>query len=86
MINIKDPVRSAYTSMAISFIVFIVIVYIFKPRCVQIIDRYTGITHISWKLAISYSATFSFIIAIGMLILLSNNLEEKNPGYELKKE
>ena len=85
MINLKDPVKTAYTSIAISFIVFIVIIYIFKPRCVQIIDRYTGNIYISWKLAISYSATFSFIIAIWLLILLSNNLEKKNQGYELKE-
>jgi len=82
MINVKDPVMSAYTSMAISFIIFIGTMYIFKPRCVQIIDRYTGIVYISWRLAISYSATFSFIIAIAVLILLSNNLEKK----DLKEE
>jgi len=78
MINIKDPVRTAYTLMAISFIVFIGTIYIFKPKCVQIIDRYNGNIYISWPLTISYSATFSFIIAIAVLILLSNNLEEKD--------
>ena len=77
MINLKDPVKSAYTSMAISFIIFIGTIYIFKPKCVQIIDRYTGNINISWQLSISYSATFSFIIAIAVLILLSNNLEKK---------
>lgn len=85
MINIKDPVKSAYISIAISFIVFIGIIYIFKPKCVQIIDMYTGDIYISWKLAISYSATFSFIIAIAVLILLSNNLEKKNKQeYEME--
>lgn len=77
MINIKDPVRSAYTSIPISFIIFIGTIYIFRPKCLQIIDRYTGNIYISWQVAISYSATFSFIIAIAILILLSNNLENK---------
>ena len=87
MINVKDPVMSAYTSMAISFVIFIGSIYIFKPGWVQIIDRYTGINYISWKLALSYSATFSFIIAIAVLILLSSNLERREPqGYELNTE
>ena len=82
MINVKDPVTSAYSSMAISFIVFVGTIYLFKPKCVQIIDRYTGNIYISWTLAIAYSATFSFIIAIAVLILLSNNLEKKDQNYE----
>jgi len=81
MINVKDPVMSAYTSMVISFIVFIGTIYIFKPKCVQIVDRYTGIVYISWNLAISYSATFSFIIAIAVLLLLSNKQKK-----DLKEE
>ena len=81
MINLKDPVKSAYTSMAISFIIFIGTIYIFKPKCVQIIDRYTGNINISWQLSISYSATFSFIIAIAVLLLLSNKQKK-----DLKEE
>jgi hypothetical protein len=78
MINVKDPITSAYSSMAISFIVFVGTMYLFKPKCVQIIDRYTGNIYISWTLTIAYSATFSFIIAIAVLILLSNNSEKKD--------
>ena len=77
MINEKDPVKMAYTSMAISFVICVGIIYLFKPRCVQIIDIYTGNNYISWKLALSYSATFSFVIAITVLILLSNKQEKK---------
>ncbi|NBO24531.1 MAG: hypothetical protein EBU93_04795 [Chlamydiae bacterium] len=84
MIDEKDPVKMAYASLTISFVIFIVIIYVFKPGCVQVVDRHTGMIYVSWKLALSYSATFSFIIAIGTLMLISNNLDRKEAlGYEM---
>jgi hypothetical protein len=64
--------------MAVSFFIFVGIFYLFKPNCVQIIDRHTGIDYVSWKLTLSYSATFSLVIAIATLILHSSNSERKD--------
>lgn len=84
MIDEKDPVNMAYASIAVSFIIFIGIIYLFKPSWVQISDIRTNKTYISWKLAFFSSITFSFVIGIATFIMISSKREIKESlGYEV---
>ena len=84
MLDQKDPAKMAYASMAMSFIIFVGIIYLFKPSWVQTTDIRNGKTYISWKLALFSSITFSFVIAIATFIMVSSKREIKESlGYEV---
>jgi len=68
----KDPVTMAYISIVVSFGIFVGILYLINPAWVQVVDKETGNVEISWELVISSSATFSFVIAIAVMIMVSN--------------
>lgn len=68
----KDPVTMAYISMVVSFGIFVGILYLINPAWALVANKQTGNIDISWELVISSSATFSFVIAIAVMIMVSN--------------
>ena len=78
----KDSVSMAYASLIVTFSIILGILYVFNPSWIQIINKNTGKTRICWKLLLSYSATFSLILAIVVLIIVSNyRVESKQKEY-----
>lgn len=72
MFDKKDPITMATATLVISFILLIGILYLAKPTWIQVIDQNTGKSSISWKLTASYSATFALVLAIAVLLVISN--------------
>lgn len=79
-LNIHDPTTASIGSLVVSFILIISIMSLVKPDCVQVIDK-KGNKSVSSRLLLSYSLTFSLVIAITVLLLktqrkkgVSNNL------------
>jgi hypothetical protein len=78
----KDSVSMAYASLIVTFSIILVILYLFNPSWIQIINKNTGKTRICWKLLLSYSVTFALILAIVVLIIVSNyRVESKQKEY-----
>lgn len=67
-LNIHDPTTASIGSLIVSFILIISIMSLIKPDCVQVIDK-KGNKSVSSILLISYSLTFSLVIAITVLLL-----------------
>jgi len=85
MIDKKDTVTMAYMTLVVSFFISIGILYLANPQWVQVANQNTGKSSISWKLVFSSSAAFSFVLAIAVLLILSNKREKKQPiAYEVK--
>lgn len=77
MFDKKDPVKMALMTLFVSFIFILSILYLAKPSWVQIINQNTGKTLISWQLIVSYSVTFSLVISIATLLIISNKRKHK---------
>ena len=75
----------AYATLIITFSILVGILYLFNPSWVQIVNKNTGKTSISWKLLLSYSATFALVLAIAALIIVSNHrIELKQQEYAVQ--
>ena len=78
----KDSVSMAYATLIITFSIILGILYLFNPSWIQVMNKDTGKTRICWKLLLSYSATFSLILSISALIIVSNyKVELKQKEY-----
>jgi len=78
----KDSVSMAYATLIITFSIILGILYLFNPSWIQVMNKDTGKTRICWKLLLSYSATFSLILSIAALIIVSNyKVELKQKEY-----
>ena len=78
----KDSVSMAYATLFITFSILVGILYLVNPSWIQIVNKNTGKTTICWKLLLSYSATFSLVLAIAVLIIVSNRrVELKQTEY-----
>ena len=80
MIDTKNPLTIATYTLVISFIIFVILLYIVKPSWVQIVilknnDDKTVISNI---LVISYSITFSLVCAIAAVLFCKT---KKNNPY-----
>lgn len=85
MIDKKDTVTMAYMTFVVSFFILIGVLYLANPKWVQVENQKTGESSISWKLVFSSAAAFSFVLAIAVLLILSNQREKKQPiGYEVR--
>lgn len=85
MIDKKDTVTMAYMTLVVSFFILTGILYLANPQWVQVANQNTGKSSISWKLLLSSSAAFSFVLAIAVLLILSNQREKKQPiAYEVR--
>ena len=78
MFDKKDPVTMATTTLVVSLALLVGILYIVKPPWVQVIDQNTGKSSISWQLVISYSITFALVLAIAVLLIVSNQRRPKS--------
>lgn len=84
MIDKKDTVTMAYMTLVVSFFILTGVLYLSNPKWVQRVNQNTGKSSIYWKLVFSYSAAFSFVLAIAVLLILSNQREKKQSvGYEV---
>ena len=68
MFDIKDPKNFSLFVLIISLFLSILILYCSKPSWVVVISSYENKPKISWRLLLSYSATFAFVCAIGSLL------------------
>lgn len=85
MIDKKDTVTMAYMTFVVSFFISTGILYLANPEWIQVANQNTGKSSISWKLIVSSSAAFSFVLAIAVLLILSNKREKKQPiAYEVR--
>jgi hypothetical protein len=85
MIDKKDTVTIAYMTLIVSFFISVGILYLANPEWIQVANENTGKSSISWKLILSSSAAFSFVLAIAVLLILSNKREKKQPiAYEVR--
>jgi len=85
MIDKKDTVTMAYMTLVVSFFISTGILYLANPQWLQVANQNTGKSSISWKLVFASSASFSFVLAIAVLLILSNQREKKQSiGYEVK--
>ena len=85
MIDKKDTVTMAYMTLVVSFFISVAILYLANPEWIQVANENTGKSSISWKLILSSSAAFSFVLAIAVLLILSNKREKKQPiAYEVR--
>ena len=84
MIDKKDPITMAYISLFVSFFIFVGIIYLFKPAWVQVANQNTGRLSFSWELVLTSSVTFSLVLSIFVLIIVSNQRENcEQIGYEI---
>jgi hypothetical protein len=72
MIVASNIIKLTILSILFSFFVIYGIIYISEPICVLQVDKTTGTKQVSWKIISAYSLTFSLIISICVLILLTN--------------
>lgn len=81
LVNIpKDPTTISIITLISSFMFFALILYLFQPKFIQIIDK-NGNSYRSKQLIISFSATFAFVFAITSLLLQSTKYREiQQPG------
>ena len=85
MIDKKDTVTMAHMTFVVSFFISTGILYLANPEWIQVANQNTGKSSISWKLIVSSSAAFSFVLAIAVLLILSNKREKKQPiAYEVR--
>lgn len=78
MFDKKDPVTMATVTLVASFTLLVGILYLAQPSWVQVIDQITGKNLISWQLVISYSVTFALVLAIAVLLIVSNQRVSKS--------
>ena len=78
MFDKKDPVTMAKVTLVVSLVLLIGILYLIEPSWVQVVDQNTGKSLISWQLVISYSTTFALVLAIAVLLILSNQPRPKS--------
>ena len=77
MIDTKNPISIAIYSSVISFVFFVVLLYIIKPSWIQIKNNKND-TSISWILLTSYSITFSLVCAITALLCCTSKKSDTN--------
>jgi hypothetical protein len=78
MFDKKDPVTMAMATLVVSIALLTCILYLAKPSWVLVVDQNTGKSLISWQLIISYSVTFALVLAIAVLLILSNQRVPKS--------
>jgi hypothetical protein len=81
MLDKKNPLTMTMFTFVVAFCLLIGILYLAQPTWVQIDNQNTGKGVISWKLVISYSATFSLVCSIAVMIMMSKNRENENDTY-----
>lgn len=68
--NLKDPSTAAYTAMVLSFLLYTCLLNQMQPQWVMVIDR-SGLPVTSTRLVMSFAATFSFVTAAAVLLVMS---------------
>lgn len=85
MLDTKDPVTMAMVTLIITFILLVGILYLANPIWIQVINQTTGKSCISWQLLVAYSATFSIVSAIAVIIIVSNKRKlEPITSYQIE--
>jgi len=85
MLDKENPVKSATSSLIISFILFVIIILLLNPLCVQVIDKNTSENFTSYKLVLSYSLTFAIVVSIATLLILSSNKNYSDIEYNINE-
>lgn len=72
-------------SLFISFIISLAILYLAKPKWIQVIDENSGKLVIYWPSTLAYSVTFAFVCAIIVLLLVTsyNKPTDKPFSYDV---
>lgn len=85
MLDTNDPVTMAMVTLIVTFILLVGILYLANPMWLQVINQTTGKGCISWRLLFAYSATFSIVSAIGVIMIVSKkrNLLEPITSYQI---
>ena len=82
MLDKKNPLTMTMFTFVVAFGLLIGILYLAQPMWVQVANQNTGKGAISWKLVISYSATFAIVCAIAVMLMMSKNRENReNESY-----
>ena len=78
MLDKKNPLTMTMFTFVVAFGLLIGILYLAQPMWVQVANQNTGKGAISWKLVISYSATFAIVCAIAVMLMMSKNRENES--------
>lgn len=72
-----DPTMTSLRAAVVAFVVFLCALSYLSPDWVQVVDK-NGRYSISISLLISYSLTFSLVVAIGTLIIVSPDVPKES--------
>jgi hypothetical protein len=75
-IDKNNHIQLSIISIAISFILCVVIFLLSKPMCIQQVNRKTGTSSIYYPLLILYSALFSFVVGIIVFLTIMKSSEQ----------
>lgn len=79
MIDLNDPTTTSLIALVISFILIVNLLWCLNPYWVQVINK-NGSGTKSPTLIVSYSLTFSFVVAIAVLLYKSQNYQPGHSG------
>jgi uncharacterized membrane protein len=85
MINFEDPTILSLSSFGISFLVVMFLLWLFNPTWIQQVSK-KGNKKKSTVLIVSYSLTFSIVVAIAVLLYISQNYKQDEYSFEKYKD